>query len=145
MNPLKSYFKKTAPDYTDLQRNFDGFVNETAEPVCRLIITPDVTLTSLHKPAWYRANQAEVFINMNSAIIENIFHYGHIISYDTIPYEDKEGNFINTMAVWVRKKDVDTAIALLSQQNWVSNIVQDRTCIVRPNGFEKTGTLNPMI
>lgn len=131
MSALKPYMKSSLPTHADLLRKFGPAEEEQDQLLRRLVVTLDLTLTDLSKPPEYRANQAAVFLSFNHDNIAQMFSYARVITCDSLPRVEKStGAFTNTMGLWVREEDVETAAALIGQQRWVAKVEQGRTHIV---------------
>lgn len=122
MQALEAYERKSAPGHAELLRKFGPGREDEDRQLRRLVVTLDLTLTNLDKPAAYRANQARLFLAFNHERIAALFGYARVITCDALPRENAAGAFENTMRVWVLEEDVDKAATLIAKQKWVAKV-----------------------
>ena len=137
MNSLEPYDRKSAPGHADLLRKFGPGKEDEDQHLRRLVISLDLTLTDMAKPASYRVKQAEVFLGFNHERIVSLFEYARVISFDALPRENKStGAFENNMRVWVLEDDIDKASTLLAKEKWVAGVEPESTHVVRAANHE---------
>jgi hypothetical protein len=130
MYGLEKYMKSAAPGRAAIERKFG--LSDDDQQIRRLVIHLDPTITNASQSPEYRAKQAGIFIGFRNDEIANMFSYARVISCASLPRVDRlSGKFENTIRVWVREEDAESASALISQQRWVAKVEPEATHIVR--------------
>lgn len=117
---VDGYLRVSPPDDQVMKTKFGQHTKGNGSPIVRLNIVFSEAAIGQGNAEMQRDNIRDYF-QTNQISIQDEFQRANVITYDGDPAMVR-GKLYPEMGVWVRAEDVDTALDILGQSEWVKKV-----------------------